>query len=110
LNQTTQYFQLEGTFPQNDLDLLRASSDIETMELLQQTPSLNSTTLSVMFYLILIDLIRTNTPWGLGRISTEHWLANQNPAHLTFTYAYNLTAGFGVDIYVLGMHSRNTLI
>jgi hypothetical protein len=32
LNQSTQYFQLEGTFPQNDLDLLRASSDIEAIE------------------------------------------------------------------------------
>jgi hypothetical protein len=32
LNQTTQYFQLEGTFPQTDLDLLRVSSDIEAIE------------------------------------------------------------------------------
>jgi hypothetical protein len=80
------------------------------MELLQQPPSLSSMTFSVMFYLIPIDLIRTNAPWGLGRISTEHRLANQNPMDLTFTYTYNPTAGFGVDIYVLGTHSHNTPI
>jgi cerevisin len=108
--QTTQSFR--GAFTQADLNLLRASSDIEAIE--EDGIVSTFTTQFNEFFChncsILIDLIRTNAPWGLGRVSTHKKLTDQNPAHLTFTYTYDPSAGTGVDIYVIGMYFCNTSI
>ncbi|KAF8645749.1 hypothetical protein AX16_007616 [Volvariella volvacea WC 439] len=48
-----------------------------------------------------ITATQTNAPWGLGRISQDGRLSNQNAAALTFTYTYDNSAGAGVDVYVV---------
>ena len=45
---------------------------------------------------------RPNAPWGLGRISSQTKLANQNTSALTFSYDYDSTAGSGATIYIIG--------
>lgn len=45
--------------------------------------------------------LRTNATWGLQRITQAGALSNQNAAATTYTYAYDDTAGEGVDIYIV---------
>nr|AIN44165.1 serine proteinase [Volvariella volvacea] len=57
-----------------------------------------------------ISATQTNAPWGLGRISQDGLLSNQNAAALTFTYTYHDSAGAGVDVYVVdtGVYTAHT--
>jgi len=45
---------------------------------------------------------RTNAPWGLGRISSQTKLTNQDVNALTFSYDYDSSAGANSDVYVIG--------
>ena len=49
-----------------------------------------------------MHFLRTDAPWGLGRVSSKAKLANQDPTALTFTYNYDSTAGANSDVYVIG--------
>ncbi|KAF8662099.1 hypothetical protein AX16_001209 [Volvariella volvacea WC 439] len=53
---------------------------------------------------------QTDAPWGLGRISQDGRLANQNAAALTFTYTYDDVSVSGVDVYVVdtGIYTAHT--
>ncbi|KAG6915776.1 hypothetical protein DXG01_009858 [Tephrocybe rancida] len=44
---------------------------------------------------------QTNAFWGLSRLSTINKLTNQDPNARNFTYIYDSTAGWGVDIYII---------
>ncbi|KAJ2918818.1 hypothetical protein MD484_g1587, partial [Candolleomyces efflorescens] len=44
---------------------------------------------------------QTNAPWGLARLSSRTKLANQDASKLNFNYAYDDSAGTGVDIYII---------
>lgn len=46
--------------------------------------------------------LRTNATWGLGRISSQTKLTNQDASALTHTYKYDSTAGANSDVYVIG--------
>ncbi|KAF8646921.1 hypothetical protein AX16_007013 [Volvariella volvacea WC 439] len=46
-------------------------------------------------------VVQTDAPWGLGRISQDAKLTDQDPYALTYTYTYDESAGEGVDIYVV---------
>jgi len=46
--------------------------------------------------------LRTDAPWGLGRVSSKTKLANQDSTALTFTYNYDSTGGANSDVYVIG--------
>ena len=46
--------------------------------------------------------IRTDAPWGLGRVSSQTKLTNQDVDALTYTYKYDSTAGANSDVYVIG--------
>ena len=46
--------------------------------------------------------LRTNAPWGLGRISSQTKLTNQDTTALTFSYDYDNSAGANSDVYVIG--------
>jgi cerevisin len=108
LNQTTEYFQ--GKFTDADLNPLRASSEIEAIEedgIATITGVQFNEFFVVFFYVLMIDLVRTDAPWGLNRISTQSPLTDQDPSHLTFTYTYDDYPGSGIDIYVIGTHFRN---
>lgn len=50
----------------------------------------------------LMDPLRTDAPWGLGRISSQTKLTNQDTSALTFSYDYDSTAGSGATVYVIG--------
>ena len=45
---------------------------------------------------------RTNAPWGLGRITSQDKLHNQNASDLAFEYRYDSTAGSGVVVFIIG--------
>ena len=51
---------------------------------------------------ILTYTLRTNAPWGLGRISSKAKLTNQDTSALTYTYKYDSTAGANSDVYIIG--------
>jgi len=51
---------------------------------------------------VLIHPHRTDAPWGLGRISSQTKLANQDTSALTFSYDYDSTAGANSDVYIIG--------
>jgi len=51
---------------------------------------------------VLMHPLRTDAPWGLGRISSQTKLANQDTTALTFSYDYDSTAGSGATVYVIG--------
>ena len=51
---------------------------------------------------VLIHPPRTNAPWGLGRISSQTKLANQDATTLTFSYDYDSTAGSGATVFIIG--------
>jgi len=53
---------------------------------------------------------RTNAPWGLGRISSQTKLANQDTAALTFNYDYDSTAGSGATVYIIGTCAERQMI
>ena len=46
--------------------------------------------------------LRTDAPWGLGRISSKTKLTNHDATALTFSYNYDDTAGANTDIYIIG--------
>lgn len=46
--------------------------------------------------------LRTDAPWGLGRISSKTKLVNQNAVALAFSYEYDSTAGSGATVFVIG--------
>ena len=50
--------------------------------------------------------LRTDAPWGLGRISSQTKLTNQDPTALTYTYKYDSTAGANSDIYIIGTYAE----
>ena len=52
--------------------------------------------------MILTHSLRTNAPWGLGRISSQTKLTNQDTTALTYTYKYDGTAGANSDVYIIG--------
>jgi len=45
---------------------------------------------------------RTNAPWGLGRISSQTKLTNQDVTARTFSYDYDTTGGANSDVYIIG--------
>ena len=51
---------------------------------------------------ILTHPIRTNAPWGLGRVNPQTKLTDQDVDALTYTYKYDSTAGANSDVYILG--------
>ncbi|KAJ2936207.1 hypothetical protein H1R20_g887, partial [Candolleomyces eurysporus] len=44
---------------------------------------------------------QNDAPWGLARLSSRDKLADQDASHLTFKYAYDDSAGAGVNIYII---------
>lgn len=44
---------------------------------------------------------QNDAPWGLGRISSQTILANQNTSVLTFQYDYDDSAGANSDVYII---------
>jgi len=84
-----------GTLDTDALNILRASTDVESiaedgkMELLAT---------------------QTNAPWGLQRITQDGKLSNQNSGATTFTYTYDDHAGEGVDVYVVdtGVYTQHS--
>ena len=52
--------------------------------------------------LILMYPLRTDAPWGIGRVSSKTKLADQNSGGLNFTYSYDSTAGANSDVYIIG--------
>jgi hypothetical protein len=47
---------------------------------------------------------RTKAPWGLGRISSQTKLVNQDVTSLTFSYDYDTSAGANSDVYIIGAY------
>jgi len=55
----------------------------------------------------LIHPPRTNATWGLGRISSQTKLANQDTTALTFGYDYDSTAGSGATVFIIGARNKS---
>lgn len=51
---------------------------------------------------------QTTAPWGLSRLSQQGEVQNKNARALTNTYAFDDTAGEGVDVYILDSGIRTT--
>ena len=58
---------------------------------------------------ILMHPLRTDAPWGLGRVSSKIKLANQNSTALAFTYNYDSTGGANSDVYIIGMRAERSM-
>ncbi|KAJ2924793.1 hypothetical protein H1R20_g12308, partial [Candolleomyces eurysporus] len=44
---------------------------------------------------------QTDAPWGLARLSSKEWSADQDASQLNFKYTYDNPAGAGVNIYII---------
>jgi len=75
-----------GKFPEQALNRLRASPDVESIS-----------EDGIMHTMV----TQTNAPWGLGRLVSSSRLTNTDVAALTFTYTYDASAGSGVDVFVV---------
>ncbi|KAG6831207.1 hypothetical protein H0H87_005923 [Tephrocybe sp. NHM501043] len=55
-------------------------------------------------------ITQDNAPWGISRLSWSESFAGQNESSLDFVYAYDDTAGSGVDIYIVdtGVYVNHT--
>ena len=58
---------------------------------------------------MLIHPLRTTATWGLGRVSSQTKLADQNSTALTFTYKYDSTAGANSDVYMIGKRAEGLM-
>ncbi|KAF9642310.1 serine protease [Thelephora ganbajun] len=81
---------LAGAFTDADLELLRSHPDVASIE---EDGHVHTQYVK--------SVTRTDTTWGLERISSQTSLAGQDPDDLTFTYTYNPTAGTGTDVYII---------
>ncbi|KAI0778227.1 serine protease [Trametes elegans] len=77
-----------GTFKDDALNALRASSDVEYIA-------------EDGIVTITAAVTQDDAPWGLQRISQAAKLSNQDTSDLSFTYTYDSSAGSGVDIYIV---------
>jgi len=58
---------------------------------------------------VLIHPLRTDATWGLGRVSSQNKLANQDVDALTYTYKYDSTAGANSDVYIIGTFAERSM-
>lgn len=79
---------MAGTFDDDQLESLRASPDIEAIEV----DSVGHADTLVA---------QTDAPWGLQRISQLNPLRYSDITALDYTYTYDDSAGAGVDIYIV---------
>ncbi|KAI8995667.1 serine protease [Trametes punicea] len=80
-----------GIFGTDALNALRASPDVEYIAddgIMHINADIDATH-------------RTNAPWGLQRISQTAKLSSQDTSALTYTYTYDSSAGFRVDIHIV---------
>ena len=56
-------------------------------------------------FFLLPLLYRTNATWGLGRISSNTKLGNQDVSALTFSYDYDETAGANSNVFLIGAYT-----
>lgn len=87
---TTNIDGLAGTFNATQIDVLRTSSFVESIELdsVGEVDSL---------------VVQKDATWGLQRISQLGPISG-NPNDMNYTFSYDSSAGSGTDIYI-GMHS-----
>ncbi|KAI0717843.1 serine protease [Cerioporus squamosus] len=86
--QTNVFHGYAGTFETDALNALRANPDVDYIE----EDGIAHTSATVF---------QNNAPWGLQRISQNPRLINQNPYDLNYTFRFDNSAGFGVDIFII---------
>ncbi|KAF9644023.1 serine proteinase [Thelephora ganbajun] len=77
-----------GTFSPDEVEALRSRPDVLSIEEDGVVHTQDTAT-------------QNNAPWGLGRISSQNTLANQDTSALSFSYTYDSTAGSGATVYVI---------
>ncbi|KAH8105570.1 serine protease [Phellopilus nigrolimitatus] len=94
---STFFHGFAGKFDADTIDVLRANTDVESIHE-DGIATIEST------------VTQTNAPWGLSRISQDERLSYQVPGALTFSYRYDSSAEYGVDIYILdtGIYTAHT--
>ncbi|KAG6906196.1 hypothetical protein DXG01_015267 [Tephrocybe rancida] len=109
----------KGEIDANKLDELLANGDVESISedgivhalgvttKHEITHSLGNTTVDHSMH-DLATVWQTNAPWGLSRLSNVNKHGNTDANALNFWYAYDSTAGAGVDIYVISVYIAHT--
>ncbi|KAG6918458.1 hypothetical protein DXG01_014335 [Tephrocybe rancida] len=107
-----------GEIDATKLDELLANGDVESISedgimyalgvttKREVTHSLGNTTVDHNMH-DLETLWQTNAPWGPSRLSNVNKHGNTDQNALNFWYAYDSTAGGGVDIYIIGVYTAH---
>ncbi|KAG6918457.1 hypothetical protein DXG01_014334 [Tephrocybe rancida] len=98
-----------GEIDATKLDELLANGDVESISEDGIMYTLGATGNATVDHSMhdLETLWQTNAPWGPSRLSNVNKHGNTDQNALNFWYAYDSTAGAGVDIYIIGVYTAH---